>query len=638
MAFLATAILLQPAPLAAVQAPAQGATISGTVTRVGTSEPIPDVNVLVTNARVGPRGQVLAQTLEEQVNAAIARGNAIPPNIQAQLDAQRAAARGGANTNVQLTTKSDRDGRFGFRDLPPGQYTVQIEREGYFGLPLSPGGSHPVVVNRTVTIAAGQTPANLALALVPGSAVSGRVVDPEGHPVVSSAVQAYRLSYLNGAPTLQAAGTADTDDRGDYRLFRIPPGEYYLAVTPGQSGARGFGGGRGGRGAIVVTGDPLVRTFHPDVLDANVARLFILKGGEDLTGIAINARRSPTIKVSGQVFSSVALPVQTNARGQTRTTPIQLILVPRGKNTVEDQNNRTNLSVPMDSPTDGKFEFPAVIPGSYDLFARLNNTTADPATIAEGTTPASYFGRTSFEAGQQAVSGLSVHIRPGVEVKTYVTVDGSAAAAANTVRVSLQPDESLRAIPAYVGRGGQLQPGPDGIVTFPFVNQGVYRVLPTIVAMNAPARGQRGAAQPLANAYIEDIRESGMSVYDNGLLVGKQPPSLVEIVIKTNGGTVQGIVHNAQLQPTAATIVLVPAEPRRQNIALYKTATSFASGHFGMVAVPPGHYKVFAWESIPPGAYQSATFIAKYEARGTSITVNAASTTNTQVTVIPADR
>jgi hypothetical protein len=632
LAFLATTILLQSGAIAAMQAPAQGATIGGTVTRVGTSEPIPDVNVLVTNSRIGPRGQVQAQSLEQQVNAAIAQGRTIPPNIQAQVDADRAR---GSVSNIQLTTKSDRDGRFIVRDLPPGQYTVQVEREGFFGPPLSGAGNYPAFVNTNVTVAAGQAPPNVLLSLIPGSAVSGRVVDPEGRPVVGSNVQAFRLSYQNGAAILQALAAADTDDRGDYRLFRIPPGEYYFGVTPGQSGARGFGA-RAGRGAVVATNEPLVRTFHPDAIEANRARLFVLKGGEELTGIAIAARRSAAVKVSGQVFSAIAPPVQTNARGQ-RGTPIQLTLIPRNDNTPDDPNARTTSTVSLDSPTDGKFEIPGVIPGSYYLFARLANPVPDTAAVAAGTTPNAYFGRTPFEAGQQDVSGVAVYVRPGVEVKTYVTVDGSTAAAANTVRVSLQLDDNTRALPAY-GRGGQLPAGADGSITFPFVNEGVYRVLPTIVAMNAPARGQRGAAQPLANAYIEDIREGGLSVYDNGLVVGKEPPRLVEIVIKTNGGTVQGIVYNAQLQPTAATIVLVPAESRRQNIALYKTATSFASGHFGMVAVPPGQYKVFAWESIPTGAHQNAAFIAKYEARGTSITVNAASTTNTQITVIPADR
>jgi hypothetical protein len=634
LSFLATALLLQPSSIAGVQAPAQGATISGTVTRAGTSEPIPDVNVLITNSRVGPRGQIQAQSLEQQVNAAIAQGRTIPPNIQAQLDAER--ARGGMS-NIQLTTKSDRDGRFIVRDLPPGQYTVQVEREGFFGPPLLGSGNFPTFVNTNIIITAGQATPNLSLSLIPGSAVSGRVVDPEGRPVVGSNVQAFRLSYQNGAATLQAVAAADTDDRGDYRLFRIPPGEYYIGVTPGQSGARGFGA-RAGRGAIATTGEALVRTFHPDAIDTNGARLFTLQAGQELTGIAITARRSPTIKISGQVSSSIALPVQTNARGLTRTMPVQLFLIPRSKNTAEEPNNRTTLSVSLDSPTDGKFEIPNVIPGAYDLYARVNNSTADPATIT-AETPTVYFGRTSFEAGRQDVSGLAVHVRPGVEVKTYVTVDGSAAAAANAVRISLQADDGPRSLPGYVGRGGQFQAGADGIITFPFVNDGIYRFQAAIVATNVAARGQRGAGQPLRDAYVEDIREGGLSVYDNGLVVGKEPPRQVEVVIKTNGGTVMGTVYDAQLQPAAgATVALVPPEARRQNIALYKFATSGADGQFAMIAIPPGQYKVLAWESIPTGAYQNAAFIAKYEARGTAITVNAASTTNSQVTVIPADR
>jgi hypothetical protein len=130
-----------------------------------------------------------------------------------------------------------------------------------------------------------------------------------------------------------------------------------------------------------------------------------------------------------------------------------------------------------------------------------------------------------------------------------------------------------------------------------------------------------------------------LSVHDNGLVVGKEPPRQIEIVVKTNGGAMEGTVYDAQQQTKAgATVVLVPAQNRRQNLALFKTTISGDKGQFGIRAIAPGQYKLFAWESIPTGAHQNAAFVSKYEARGQSISVNASSTSAAQLTVIPPER
>lgn len=112
------------------------------------------------------------------------------------------------------------------------------------------------------------------------------------------------------------------------------------------------------------------------------------------------------------------------------------------------------------------------------------------------------------------------------------------------------------------------------------------------------ARGQRAAGGPnLTTPYVEDIREGGLSVYDSGLLVGKEAPREVEIVAKTDGGQVDGAVYDAQQRPAAgATVVLVPAESRRQNPALYRVANSNRMGQFAIRGVQSGFYKLFAFE------------------------------------------
>jgi hypothetical protein len=150
----------------------------------------------------------------------------------------------------------------------------------------------------------------------------------------------------------------------------------------------------------------------------------------------------------------------------------------------------------------------------------------------------------------------------------------------------------------------------DGSFAIPFVPEGHYRFQVTIT-------------EP-GNAYLADIRQAGISVYDNGLTVGKEAVNAIEASINTNGGSIEGNVVGADRKPVPrTTVVLVPAMSRRQNPALYRTIQTDAQGHFVLAGIAPGSWKLFAWESVQPSAYQNEEFLRKYEERGTSVTVPA---------------
>ena len=69
---------------------------------------------------------------------------------------------------------------------------------------------------------------------------------------------------------------------------------------------------------------------------------------------------------------------------------------------------------------------------------------------------------------------------------------------------------------------------------------------------------------------------------------------------------------------------------------LYKSTSTDKTGHFVLQGLPPGDYKVFAWESIEPGAYKSSGFLLPFENRGESIHVTEGSTMSVQPDLIPA--
>src|SRR5678816_4362044 len=126
-----------------------------------------------------------------------------------------------------------------------------------------------------------------------------------------------------------------------------------------------------------------------------------------------------------------------------------------------------------------------------------------------------------------------------------------------------------------------------------------------------------------------------MSVFDPGFNVSTRSNDPIQVVIASGAGTVDGVVRESALKGfPGANVVLVPESSRRENLALYFPATSDASGRFVIRGVPPGDYKLFAWESIRPFAYQNAAFMAKYEERGRTVHVGQGSTVSAELTIL----
>jgi hypothetical protein len=76
---------------------------------------------------------------------------------------------------------------------------------------------------------------------------------------------------------------------------------------------------------------------------------------------------------------------------------------------------------------------------------------------------------------------------------------------------------------------------------------------------------------------------------------------------------------------------------RRENRALYRTATADATGHFTIRGITPENYHLFAWQKIAPSAYYNPRFLAKYEDHGRAITLGQSSTLTATITAIPVE-
>jgi beta-lactamase regulating signal transducer with metallopeptidase domain/protocatechuate 3,4-dioxygenase beta subunit len=585
--------------------------VQGAVRRKGSGEPIPGVEISLEG---GPADQTLVDLLVRGVAGAgiifkPSRIGTIDELMQEALDA--AGARGvgpgfplfqNAINEFQtasagrFTTVSDRDGRFAIRNVPGGEYRVRAEREGFFGDAASE--NFP-----SVTVTPNQS-AETTVLLSSGGVMSGRVLDAAGRPVQDANVDALALTYENGYPVLRAAVTKTTDDQGEYRLFWLVPGEYYIQVTVPASPGSG--------------GQPL-RTFYPAAMDTSGATPLVVRSDDKLSGLDIQVKTSRLPRLSGVVTTTIPA-AEMEKQGALYNAALarpSLLLVSRDTNRpdVTGGGARVIGTVALNNGS-GKFETQGVLPGSYILLARM---PADNAAGGAGFA----FGRINVDVGNDDISGLSIAVHRSVNVTGRVTVDGRVPQNV-PVRLALRVDDSGMKIGIYQTQSQRFATADaNGAFTVIGIVPGPYHI-------------DVGPGLP-KNLYVSDVRQGARSVFDSGFEIGSEVPDPLQVAVSSGAGTVEGVVVDASGKPVNnATVVLAPPENRRQNRLLFHQAVTDKTGRFSLHNIAPGTYKLFGWQQpLPPSTWFNEGFMARYEAQGRAINVGQDSKVTQQITVIP---
>ena len=492
-----------------------------------------------------------------------------------------------------LSTFTDSSGHFVLKDINPGQYRLWVERSGYVSREY--GEAKHSATGAILTLEPGQQLRDIVFRLIPTGAISGRVFDEDNETVAGVHVQALRDGFLGGKRRLVLAGTAVTNDLGEYRLYGLPPGHYYLSAiyTPRPTTFGLAATTPGGDTPGSVAEESYAPSYYPGTNSPARASPVDLGAGENVGGFDFTLLPVRTVALRGRVTDAL-----TGQPG--RGTRIGLV--------PPDSRARGLLfhSEVVAEDIQGAFEIRGVPPGSYTLSA---------TRLEEGKV---YFARQDLEVPSAGVRSINLELAPTLEVQGRVRVEGNGQVKLTDLRVLLQPQDDT------VTEGTAASVNAHGTFTLKDVADETY----SLFVVGAPE-----------NFYLKAARLGSDDVVDGAFRVrGGRGPGSLELVLSSAGGHIQGIVLNEQRGfSSGASVVLIPESPRRSQARLYKTTTTDQYGQFRLQGISPGEYKLFAWEDVEPGTYQDPDFLTRYEKRGEYVSVEEAGRYSFELRLIPAD-
>ena len=542
----------------------------------------------------------------------------------------------GPNTRVVALTGAD--GRYMFTGLAAGQYTLNAQRGGYlFG---TYGAISPQRGGVPIDLAEGERRTGLDIKLWKPGAISGRVTDDAGDPLVGISVQAWQRRPGRGGSTdsWTAYGSGRTDDRGIYRIKSLPPDGYLVFVeqvtaslpvsvlaefqkatasspegpssnplvnevlgsrvgetTPGTATGRMVGDqveslSTSRAVADGVTRAAFVSQFYPAASTPGRATVVNVTTGETRDGVDLQLRPVKTVTVSGIVqgppgpiaFTRVTLVPQFSG-----TTELM------EASTVTDALGRfTLLRVPEGPHIIEVFSVPQVRAATASVVSmvqRADGSTSVSSTSAPVTTmpplppDPSWHAALPIATADKDLNDVMVSVRPGPRIAGRVEPPAGAAvmpAAMSRITVSLQRADGANRF--IFGATPRTRVDANGDVNSQGFMPGKYHVT--------------AGALPSGWA-LKSVMHGGVDVSQDALDLTSDVEDLV-FTFTTTPAELAGVVRDAQNTIVAGALVMMfPADtplteesilnPRRVIRPIAST-----TGRYETRNLPPGDYFV----------------------------------------------
>ena len=506
----------------------------------------------------------------------------------------------GTGTGTVKVSSTDSDGRFSFTGLSADRYTVGVSKPPYLGTVA--GAKRPARSGTPIAIADGQKFSNIAIRMPMGASITGVITDERGQPGTGVAVSLLQWRMQSGeralGPTPGINGSAVTDDRGRYRFFGLPPGEYVVAairLAAPASVLRTLSAAE--VDAAMKTGvmppppppPPQVRyapVYYPGTTRPADAQPILVIAGDERINIDLRLETVQTVRVDGVVTSSDGQPVTraqvmiTSAVGSLLSTASAITVGP-----------------------DGRFSMSGLPPGTH------------------------VFSVNRGEAGQYARA--VVEIAGGTAVSVQLTLQPAMSFTGRLMFEGATPAPSVlgRRIPLRALAGGAGAVTPQMSATD---QKGAFTV--TNVAPGRYLLGGPLSFGPTADTMtwsLQSVIVDGRDVTDLPIEITNEPP---KDVLVTYGDRFQELSGRLQSQSGAPvsdyTMVVFPEDraywiqgSRRIVIARPGTDGRFTLSGPGPTTLPPGRYLLAAVTDINRDEQFDPAFLAQLVPAAVPITL-----------------
>jgi protocatechuate 3,4-dioxygenase beta subunit len=478
---------------------------------------------------------------------------------------------------------SDADGKFNIKGVPAGRYRFFASHNGYVDQQFQSTG---VDKGAVLALTAGEEVKDVLFRMSLAAVITGRVDDEDGEPMANIQVVALQRPSEEerednpwlGHRELSAATGGQTDDRGQYRLFGLKPGEYYIrAIDQFMPTTIMMGVASDDWALHESLGSQYAPVYYPGVTQIGQAEAMLVRPGEEGEADFI-LRRVKTVEVSGKVFAVDGKPA-TNCY-------VVLIETPATESSL-------NLNASPDSK--GEFKIRGVPPGSYLLIAEENSTSEEQRHRAQA----------KIEVGEDNLESVALFLGRGIKVSGRVTVE---AGTVNTERLSVSlvsPDDIIP--------GGWSRVKKDGSFEILDVPDGGF-----IFELNGLEEGH----------CLRSARVGRDDILTNGLQIEKgETAGTIRVIVTNSTAQLGGAVTQNGAAVAGARVRVSPLPETPYNRARAQSTRTDQSGHFTFVAIAPGRYKVLAkfpggTDGSKPAVSDPQTVdISEYEHRQIEMTV-----------------
>ena len=503
----------------------------------------------------------------------LAAGSGTPVR-RAQVRAMSMEGRGGGVTNT------DAEGRYEIRELPAGRYTITAMKGSFVQAQF--GQRRPGDPGTPLDLSDNQHAENVNFVLSRGSVIAGRVVDDGGEPVSGTQVSAVRFQFMAGSRRLMPGGGEGsndrTDDQGNFRLFGLPPGDYYISaqnrmnqmVMPGMNSTETEG---------------YAPTYYPGTPNIAEAARITVKAGQEMTGANFALIVARMARVRGRVINSRGEPV----------TGAMLMMVP--DEVVFGPMMMNNAMV----GGDGTFQFANVSPGRYNLQVRPNGMP----------NPNSEFAQMKIVVGNDDIDNVIVSTSMGATARGVVlTDDGSVPTfRPDQVQIFAQPTEPM----TFSMNPAQNKINDD--FTFELTSLSDRRLI----------RGGVGGGA-VSGWYLKAVMFDGQDVTDSGVefTPGRSYDGL-QVIFTRKTTDLSGLLTDDRGKPVLdATVVVFPANKELWTYSsrYVRSLRPDTNGKYNVRSLPPHEdYLVIAVQNLESGQGSDPDFLnrAREEAKPFSL-------------------